>query len=71
MVNHHTDVRDGHRGRANEPPGVAPALVAEIVMAGDGQKECTIFPPDSTGHDRLIRWITAGEGSYVHLAEMR
>ena len=56
---------------AAPPEDPAPALAAEIVLSRDGPAECTIFPPDATGVQRLTAWITAREGSFVGLDDVR
>lgn len=46
-------------------------LVAEVIAADTQQSECTIFPADAEGLDLMTRWITAGEGSFVGLDDVR
>lgn len=70
MSDHYMETQDADRGSDDESHDAVPRLAAEIVMAGNGQTECTVFPLDLTGHDRLTRWITARDGSYVCLENM-
>jgi hypothetical protein len=44
---------------------------AEIVEYDDAPDECTIYPADAQEWELMTRWITAREGSYVDLEEMR
>lgn len=50
--------------------GTDTGLVARIVHYETGD-ELTMFPAISTGVDLLSRWLTAEEGSWVDLEEMR
>lgn len=56
-----------------EPLDVAPDpdVRAEVVERDDGLDELTVSPADAEGFDRMTTWITAREGSYVSLGEMR
>jgi len=49
----------------------APQLHARTSTQGDGTMACTIYPADSSDEERITRWITAEEGSYVDLAGLR
>ena len=42
-------------------------LRATIVEYEDAPDECTIFPRDASGVERMTTWISAEEGSYVDL----
>lgn len=44
--------------------------VCAVIERHDVDVECTLYPSDATGVDLMSRWITAGEGSFVSLAEM-
>ena len=58
-------------GDDSEVPGGADAgLVARVVDYESGE-ELTLFPASSTGVDLMSRWLTAEEGSWVELHEMR
>lgn len=46
-------------------------LAAEIIVSQNSPTECTIFPPDATDFERLTTWITAKEGSFTGLEDMR
>jgi hypothetical protein len=48
-----------------------PMLAAEIVTGNDRPAECTVYPRDATETERMTRWITAEEGSFIALEEMR
>jgi len=48
-----------------------PMLAAEIVTGNDRPAECTVYPRDASEAERMTRWITAEEGSFVDLDEMR
>jgi hypothetical protein len=37
----------------------------------DRPDQCTIFPREAAGIDRMSTWITAREGSYVSIEKMR
>jgi hypothetical protein len=51
--------------------GPDPDVDAAIVERDDGLDELTISPADVEGFERMTTWITAREGSYVSLEEMR
>jgi hypothetical protein len=44
---------------------------AEIIVSQNRSAECTVFPPDATDFERLTTWITAKEGSFTSLEDMR
>ena len=68
---HMNDPRtDDDPNRADQPEGEE-ALVAEVVVSRTGSAECTIYPRELPGAARLTTWITAEEGSFVPLDEMR
>lgn len=46
-------------------------LVAEVVSTDSHGLECTIFPEDAEGLDLMTRWITADEGAFVALEDVR
>ena len=54
-----------------EPGEESPALAAEIVVANDRPAECTIYPPYICGFEQLTTWISAEEGPFVSLADIR
>lgn len=63
-----------HYRAASEPFGDAvpdDAFAARIETYEDRPAECTVFPVDVSPDDRLTTWMTAREGSFVRLAEMR
>lgn len=68
MVEHATD--DENRLDTVDPDD-RPTLAAEIVVSRGEPAECTIFPLDASDFERVTRWITASEGSFVGLDEMR
>lgn len=49
----------------------APTLADEIVAYEDRPAECTIFPPEASGPERMTTWITARAGSFVGLDDAR
>ena len=80
------DADDGSRGPVDEErpalpaaddwPALAagdepPILAAEVVVSRDRPAECTIYPFVAPDHRQVVRWITATEGSFVALDEMR
>ncbi|ADE04094.1 MULTISPECIES: DUF7511 domain-containing protein [Haloferax] len=46
-------------------------LVAIVAPYDDAPDECTIFPAGLTEDELLTTWLSAQEGAYVALAEMR
>lgn len=46
-------------------------LRADIAEREHGPDECTIWPHNASGNALLTEWITAEEGSFVSLEEMR
>lgn len=44
---------------------------AEVARYSDAPDECTISPAAVDGDALLTTWLSAQEGSYVDLAEMR
>lgn len=56
----------------DESPSDRPAdLRAVVEEHDDGPDECTLFPPEADDESLVAEWITAEEGSYVALGEMR
>lgn len=47
--------------------GATMKLRATIVEYEDAPDECTIYPSDTAGVERMTTWISAKEGSYVDL----
>ncbi|SDY36394.1 hypothetical protein SAMN04487946_11291 [Halobellus clavatus] len=45
--------------------------VARIEEYDDAPDECTLYPADATPSELPTTWISAKEGSYVSLDEMR
>lgn len=56
-----------------EPPRLQhrESFVATVVQRRDGTATCTIAPLPNGEQERQPEWITAREGSFVSLAEMR
>ncbi|GGJ07268.1 hypothetical protein GCM10008995_16410 [Halobellus salinus] len=48
-----------------------PVRVARIESYDDDPDECTIYPADATAADLTTTWITAREGSFTRLDDMR
>lgn len=53
------------------PEDLTRMLAAEIIVSQNSPAECTVFPPDATDFERLTTWITAKEGSFISLEDMR
>lgn len=60
-----------HTPDRDTPLSAWPRLVARLVTAPDGTRECTIHPEDATPEELLTVWITATGDSFVALDEMR
>lgn len=58
----------------DERPQTAPSQrlgdVCAIIEAG-AETECTLYPDGVDGVALMTHWLTAGEGSFVALSEMR
>ncbi|MFB6113447.1 MAG: hypothetical protein ABEJ58_05005 [Halodesulfurarchaeum sp.] len=54
------------------PTGIATSreLAHRIETYEDG-RECTLYPSGCVDYDLLTHWITAREGDFVDLADMR
>jgi hypothetical protein len=70
--------RDGDASPTDPPaaagavvPADAPLYAATVVTAADGTDECTVFPVGLSDDDLVTTWVSAAEGSFVPLAEMR
>jgi len=48
-----------------------PEVRAELESRADGPDELTLFPADAEEFELMTTWLTAREGSYVALSEMR
>lgn len=48
-----------------------PFFRARTTPGEDGTLQCTIFPGDVRNEKRTSRWITAEEGGYVDLDQVR
>lgn len=62
-----------HAATSDRLGDVAPddAFAARVETYEDRPAECTVFPVDVAPAERLTTWISAREGSFVRLAEMR
>ena len=58
---------NAHHHDRNEPPG----LVGTVVRYEDAPDEYTVHPPDATEGELVTTWLTAREGAFVDLTEMR
>ncbi|QIB76005.1 transcriptional regulator [Halogeometricum borinquense] len=65
------DNEDGQLPTETNAEDSSPVLAAEIVESQDRPAECTIFPPNVSEFELLSTWITAKEGSFVSLRDMR
>jgi hypothetical protein len=54
-----------------EEPETDDVLEHAVVENGADPTECTVYPRDCAEEELLTRWLTAAEGSYVSLDEMR
>jgi hypothetical protein len=67
-----TDTDDPTPPTDDEPPADLPgALTAAVVEYDDEPDECTLYPTEASEKALVTEWITAEEGSYVDLDEMR
>ena len=48
-----------------------PDFRAKLATADDGTELCTIYPKDVEADAKTTTWISAEEGSFVALEEMR
>ncbi|UPW01416.1 hypothetical protein M0R88_04765 [Halorussus gelatinilyticus] len=56
----------------DDPPSDRPADLRAVVEERDDRPdECTLYPPDADDEALVAEWITAEEGSFVDLDEMR
>jgi hypothetical protein len=55
------------RGGAN----VEQLLVSVVVEYDDRPDKCTIYPPDTSGIERMSNWITADRDLFVDLGALR
>jgi len=65
--------KDRSRPRDADGPGPGdPVLpIAVVARQADGPDRCTMFPDDVTDSERQSRWLTATEGSFVALPDVR
>jgi hypothetical protein len=65
--------RPGADAAEREGPAVdaGPPIVAKTVVSATGPAECTLYPRGLPAGERVTTWITAREGSFVPLDEMR
>lgn len=71
MTDHQTQDEEERATEWDDPDDVPQELAAEIVIYGDKPAECTIHPPDARGVELLTAWITAEEGSFVSVEDIR
>ncbi|MFD1685450.1 DUF7511 domain-containing protein [Halobellus litoreus] len=62
----HADADAPHVGDAREQ-----VLLARVEEYDDDPDECTIYPANATATELPTTWVTAEEGSFVSLDEMR
>lgn len=58
-------------GDRPEPSSEPPVLEVRLAVYDDAPDECTLAPRDAEGVELMSRWITAAEGSFVAVEEMR
>lgn len=63
--------RDRNASGKQETVPAAWTFRAVVEEYDDRADQCTIYPRETAGIDRMSTWITAREGSYVRLDEMR
>lgn len=63
--------RDGDGSAGENATDEGRELAAQVVVSGDGPAECTIYPADTSGIELMTTWITAEEGSFVGLDDVR
>lgn len=63
------DAADGVQSESGETR--RSELVSVVVEEDDAPDQCTIFHPDSSGVDRMSRWITAEADLLVDLYSVR
>lgn len=61
---------DSEVSKANEVPA-AWTYRAVVEEYESRSNQCTIYPRETAGIERMSTWITAREGSYVRLDTMR
>lgn len=66
-----TEIRLPDDGTDATTADASRALAAVVVRHADEPDECTIFPTDADGEEIVTTWISAREGSFVGLDEMR
>jgi hypothetical protein len=49
----------------------AEGVVAVVAETADGTEECTLFPADADQAELPTTWLSAEQGSFVTLSEMR
>lgn len=59
---HSTDIRVSPAG---------PEMCATLATADDGTTLCTIYPKQAEADAETSRWVSAEEGSYVALDDVR
>lgn len=64
-------MNEGHQTEDVTDGVTDPELVSIVVEDDDAPDRCTIFNPESTGFDRMSRWITAEATQFVDLDGMR
>lgn len=56
----------------DESQADGPGELTAVVVEYDGEPdECTLYPAEASDDALVTEWITAEEGSYVELDEMR
>jgi len=55
----------------DQPESAAAGRVLARVESAEGGEECTLFPADAGAEDLVTTWMTAGEDSFVDLADCR
>ncbi|NEU55524.1 hypothetical protein [Halorussus sp. MSC15.2] len=66
-----TNAADATPPTDDETPAHRDDLTAVVVEGDSRSDECTLYPRGASDEALVTEWITAEEGSYVRLDEMR
>lgn len=62
---------DGTELDGERPPAEPAELRAIVETYDDAPDQCTIYPAESSPHERMATWITAAEPAFVDLEDAR
>lgn len=63
--------RSGRAESGDDEPADRDVGIQAVVERRDAGTQCTLHPTDAEGVELMSRWMTADEGSFVALTEMR